>query len=110
MPDFKWRGIPKCMIYFTVNEGEYHGYRARLAYNYNKDRTGPTFSKYSKFAKDAKKLFPNKFNDLSMYSIAGYFLQMGEGVPHGTMSKEKEWAYPPPESSFHSILKRVCNR
>ena len=69
MPDFKWRGIPKCMVYFTVNEGEYHGYRARLAYNYNKDPTGPTFSKYSKYAKDVTKLFPDKFNDLSKEEI-----------------------------------------
>ena len=62
------------MIYFTVNEGEYHGYRARLAYNYNKDPTGPTFSKYSKFVTDAKKLFPNKFNDLSKKELQRLWL------------------------------------
>ena len=87
MPDFKWRGIPKCMIYFTVNEGEYHGYRARLTYNYNKDPTGPTFSKYSKFVTDAKKLFPNKFNELSKKEIFNP-IKLYEGISFKITTKQ----------------------
>jgi len=69
MPDFKWRGIPKLMIYFTITGGQYDGYRARLAYNYNKDTTGPTFGKYSKFVSDVKKIFSDKFNDLTKKEV-----------------------------------------
>jgi hypothetical protein len=87
MPDFKWRSIPKYMVYFTVNEGEYHGYRARLAYNYNKDPTGPTFSKYSKFVTDAKKLFPNKFNDLSKKEIFNP-IKLYEGISFKITTKQ----------------------
>ena len=32
MPDFKYRGIPKLMLYFTITEGQYAGYRARMSF------------------------------------------------------------------------------
>ena len=59
IPDFKFRGIPKLMLYFTITEGIYRGDRARLSYNYNKDSTGPRFGSMSKFFKHAKILFPD---------------------------------------------------
>jgi len=63
MTDFFYRGIPKLgipklMLYFTITEGDYRGYRARLPYNYNKESTGPTFGSRSKFIKHIKILFP----------------------------------------------------
>lgn len=63
MPDFAWRGIPKLMLYFIITEGFYRGYRARLSYNYNKDRNGPTFGARSKFDEHAIALFPEVFGD-----------------------------------------------
>ena len=56
--DFNYRGIQKLMLYFTITEDVYRGYRARLSYNYSKDSTGPTFGSRSKFFKHIKKLFP----------------------------------------------------
>ena len=58
MPDFNYRGVPKLMLYFTITEGIFRGYRARLPYNYNKDSTGPTFGARSKFIKHIKNLSP----------------------------------------------------
>ena len=59
IPDFvNEKGYRKLMLYFTITEGDYRGYRARLAYNPNKDSTGPTFGSRSKFIKHIKKLFP----------------------------------------------------
>ena len=65
MPTFKWRGIPKLMIYFTISEGPYKGYRARLPYNYSREVTGTTFGQKSKFVNHVMKLFPEMFSDLS---------------------------------------------
>lgn len=63
MPDFKYRGIPKLMLYFTVTEGAYTGHRARMSFGYNKDDTGPSFGAQSKFYETIEELFPELIGD-----------------------------------------------
>jgi len=64
LPDFNCpQGYRKCMVYFTVTEGKHQGYRARLAYNHNRNPTGPTFGSRSKFMEHARRLFPETFGD-----------------------------------------------
>jgi len=65
IPDFKFRGIPKLMLYFTITEGNYNGYRARMSFGYNKDNTGPSFGAKSKFKKIIGELFPELVGDRS---------------------------------------------
>jgi len=76
------QGYRKLMLYFTITEGEYRGYRARLAYNPNKISTGPTFGARSKFRKHIKILFPDligngrerkSFDPVKLF-INGHFL------------------------------------
>jgi len=60
IPDFvNEKGYRKLMLYFTITEGTYSGYRARLPYNPSKESTGPTFGSRSKFIKHIKILFPD---------------------------------------------------
>jgi len=63
MPDFKFRGIPKLMLYFTITEGSYTGYRARMSFGYNKNDTGPSFGAQSKFYETIEELFPKVVGD-----------------------------------------------
>lgn len=63
MPDFKFKGIPKLMLYFTITEGQYAGYRARMSFGYNKDNTGPSFGVGSKFYETIEELFPELIGD-----------------------------------------------
>jgi len=63
MPDFKYRGIPKFMLYFTITEGSYSGYRARMSFGYNKNKTGPSFGTRSKFYETIEELFPELVGD-----------------------------------------------
>jgi len=63
IPDFKYRGIPKLMLYFTITEGQYAGYRARMSFGYNKDNTGPSFGARSKFYETVEELFPEIVGD-----------------------------------------------
>ena len=63
MPDFKYRGIPKLMLYFTITEGSYTGYRARMSFGYNKNDTGPSFGTRSKFYETIEELFPELVGD-----------------------------------------------
>ena len=63
MPDFKYRGIPKFMLYFTITEGSYSGYRARMSFGYNKNDTGPSFGTRSKFYETIEELFPELVGD-----------------------------------------------
>ena len=63
MPDFKYRGIPKLMLYFTITEGSYTGHRARMAFGYSKNNTGPFFGAKSKFYETASELFPDIIGD-----------------------------------------------
>lgn len=63
MPDFKFKGIPKLMLYFTITEGPYTGCRARMSFGYNKNSTGPSFGAKSKFCETIKELFPDLIGD-----------------------------------------------
>ncbi len=63
IPDFKFRGIPKLMLYFTITEGQYAGHRARMSFNYNRNNTGPHFGAESKFYETIEKLFPELVGD-----------------------------------------------
>ena len=63
MPDFKYRGIPKFMLYFTITEGSYAGYRARMSFGYNKNNTGSSFGAKSKFNETIRELFPKLIGD-----------------------------------------------
>jgi len=63
MPDFKFKGIPKLMLYFTITEGQYAGYRARMSFGYNKNNTGSSFGAKSKFNETIGKLFPELIGD-----------------------------------------------
>ena len=66
MPDFKFKGIPKLMLYFTITEGSYAGHRARMAFGYNKSNTGSSFGAKSKFYETVGELFPKLVGDGSM--------------------------------------------
>ncbi len=63
MPDFKFTGIPKLMLYFTITEGSYYGYRARMSFGYNKNSTGSSFGAKSKFYETFEELFPELVGD-----------------------------------------------
>ena len=63
MPDFKYKRIPKLMLYFTITEDQYAGYRARMSFGYSKDNTGPSFGARSKFYETIGELFPELVGD-----------------------------------------------
>ena len=63
IPDFKFRGIPKFMLYFTITERKYSGYRARMSFGYNRDDTGPSFGARSKFYETVGELYPELVGD-----------------------------------------------
>jgi len=63
MHNFLYMGIPKLMLYFTITEGKYAGYRARMSFGYNRDSTGPSFGSKSKFYETIGELFPEVVGD-----------------------------------------------